>query len=357
MGQHAKKIGVLTFHKCINYGSYWQARCLVEALQARGYEAELLDHDCRCVRRAEAKCALQPKLPERTPRRELRHYRLKTRKFIDAIAALPRSRRFSLHEPKSVGEYDAIVVGSDEVWNFRHPWYGSKGIFFGDGLKTDRLVSYAASFGNHSAWDGIDPAWAGKLRRFSAVGVRDENSWHLVRNGTGRKAELTADPCLLYPSPATVRADTDETPFAVVYGHDFPRWLKSLARQWARAAGVRLVSVGYSNDFADEQRIAEGPIEFARLMGGARAVITNFFHGCIFALLHGKPWAAAPSDYRAIKIPDLATVVGARHRLVDRQTGSRAFAELLDTPIQASVASRISELRERSQAYLDAALS
>ena len=24
------RIGVLTFHRCINYGSYWQARCLVE---------------------------------------------------------------------------------------------------------------------------------------------------------------------------------------------------------------------------------------------------------------------------------------------------------------------------------------
>jgi hypothetical protein len=357
MPQHAKRIGVLTFHNCINYGSYWQARCLVEALRARGHDAELLDHDCRCVRRAEAKCALQPSLPERTPSRELPHYRSKTRKFIDAIAALPRSRRFSLHSPESAGEYDAIVVGSDEVWNFRHPWYGSKPIFFGDGLKTERLVSYAASFGNHSAWDGMDPTWAGKLHRFSAVAVRDENSWHLVHGGTGRKSELTADPCLLYPSAANHETEEDLPPFAVVYGHDFPAWLKSLTRQWAKAAGVRLVSIGDSNDFADEQRIAEGPIEFARLMASARAVITNFFHGCVFAVLHGKPWAAVPSDYRAIKIPDLATVTGTRHHLVDEQTGGRAFAELLDSPIRDAVAARVAELRQRSEDYLDAALS
>ena len=71
MRARRKKVGVLTFHKCINYGSYWQARCLVEWLLARGHDAELLDHDCACVRRAEAKCALQPKLPERTPVHEL----------------------------------------------------------------------------------------------------------------------------------------------------------------------------------------------------------------------------------------------------------------------------------------------
>ena len=73
-----QEVGVLTFHKCINYGSYWQARCLVEGLRARGFDAELLDHDCAAVRRAEARCALQPKLPERTRPAERRDYAAKT---------------------------------------------------------------------------------------------------------------------------------------------------------------------------------------------------------------------------------------------------------------------------------------
>ena len=350
------KVGVLTFHKCINYGSYWQARCLVEALRARGHDAELLDHDCRCVRRAEVRCALQPKLPERTPRHELKTYAAKTRRFVEAIARLPLSKRFSLHEPEAARDYDAIVVGSDEVWNFRHPWYGSKPIFFGDGLKTGRLVSYAASFGNHSAWDGIHPAWARKLDHFSAISVRDENSWHLVRGGLDREAELVLDPCLLFPQPAKL-APMDREPYALVYGHGFPKWLKRRARHWTQRTGLRLVSIGYSNDFAHEQRIADGPLEFAKLMGGASAVITNFFHGCVFALLNGKPWATVPSDYRSIKIPDLAAMLGAEHRLVNEHDGDGAFAELLETPVRDTVEGRVSELRTRSEAYLDAALA
>jgi Polysaccharide pyruvyl transferase len=350
------KVGVLTFHKCINYGSYWQARCMVEALRARGHEAELLDHDCRCVRRAEVRCALQPKLPERTPRHELGIYASKTRRFVEAISALPLSKRFSLHEPEVMDEYDAVVVGSDEVWNFRHPWYGSKPIFWGDGVKAQRLVSYAASFGNHSAWDGIHPAWARRLGRFSSISVRDQNSWHLVRGGTHRDPELVLDPCLLFPEPAQQKAKAGP-PYALVYGYDFPAWLKRLARRWSYAAGVRLVSVGYSNDFAHEQRIDDGPVEFAELVSGASAVITNFFHGCVFSLLHGKPWATAPSDYRSIKIPDLATTVGAEHRLLDCETDDGRFAELMETPMQPAVELRMSELRARSEAYLDAALT
>ena len=196
------KVGVLTFHNCINYGSYWQARCLVEGLRAAGHDAELLDHDCRRVRASEARCALQPRLPERSSLHELRSYAAKVRRFVGAIVRLPLSRRFSLHEPEAAGEYDAIIVGSDEVWNFRHPWYGSTPIFFGDGLKADRLISYAASFGNHSAWEGMHPEWAEKLARFPHLSVRDENSWHLINGAIGRNSEIVIDPCLQFSSVA-----------------------------------------------------------------------------------------------------------------------------------------------------------
>ena len=37
-------IGILTFHRCINYGAYWQARCLVEAIRERGHRVYLLDY-------------------------------------------------------------------------------------------------------------------------------------------------------------------------------------------------------------------------------------------------------------------------------------------------------------------------
>jgi hypothetical protein len=351
------KIGVLTFHRCINYGSYWQARCLAEGLRARGHDVELLDHESHTVRRAEARCALQPTLPERTPRDQVKSYAVKTRRFIEAFADLPLSRPFPLHEPQAADRYDAIVVGSDEVWNFRHPWYGSKPIFFGEGLNADRFVSYAASFGNHSAWNGIDRSWASKLERFASISVRDENSRHLIRNGTGRDPDMVLDPVLQFPDVVPSKKADESSPYAVVYGHGFPDWLKQKVRRWADQTGIRLLSVGYSNDFAEEQRIEADPHEFAELMAGAEAVITNFFHGCVFALKNGKPWVSAPSDYRSIKIPDLAASLGAEHRLIDEQTSEARFAELLAMPVTPAVAKNIEEARSRSSAFLDAALA
>jgi hypothetical protein len=120
---------------------------------------------------------------------------------------------------------------------------------------------------------------------------------------------------------------------------------------------MRIVSIGYLNDWADEQLVEAGPLEFAAFIADAGAVVTNFFHGCVFALLNGKPWVSNPSLYRSIKIPDLVTQLGARSRIIEDRTSQRTVDQLLETTTEPEVASRIEELRARSDAYLDAALS
>ncbi|MCA1652843.1 MAG: polysaccharide pyruvyl transferase family protein [Sphingomicrobium sp.] len=355
MTQHGT-VGVLTFHKCINYGSYWQARCLVEGLRARGFAAELLDHECDDVRLAEWRCSLQPSLPQRTPRARLGEYKRKTRKFFDAWRHLPLSGRFSLHHPEQAGRYDKVVIGSDEVWNFRHPWYSGKPIFYGDGLRSERLISYAATFGNHDAADGFDPKWAGKLKRFSALSVRDENSRSLVSGALGIDPALVLDPCLQFPD-AIPNEPAQRSPYALIYGHGFPEWLQQRVRQWSDARGLTLLSVGYHNAWADEQALGAGPIEFAPLVKGASAVVTNFFHGCVFALLRDKPLVTTPSDYRFNKIRDLTAALNASERIVNEASSPQWIGHLLETPLGGRVHERVVQLRAQSHAFLDAALA
>ncbi|RHW18541.1 polysaccharide pyruvyl transferase family protein [Sphingomonas gilva] len=349
------RVGVLTFHRCINYGSYWQARCLVEGLRAMGHEAELLDHDAPEVRRAEWRCAFQPRLPVRGPRSDLPLYAAKARRFLSAFEHLPESRRFALDRPEEAGNYDAVLVGSDEVWNFRHPWYGSRPIFFGERLRARRLASYGASFGNHDAEHGLDANWAAKLDRFDALSVRDENSRRLVRQGLNREPELVLDPCLQFPPPPAAPAG-ERAPYLALYGHGFPDWFAAAVRGWAVAAGHRVLSIGYRNDWADEQRIDAGPDAFSSLIAGADAVATNFFHGCVFALHHRRPFVSAPSAYRLNKVRDLVHLLAAERHLVTEGTPPAAYAELLGTTLDPAIGARIDAMRARSSAYLASAL-
>jgi hypothetical protein len=351
------RIGILTFHKCINYGSYWQGRCLAEGLGVSGATVELLDHHCPSVRMAELRCALAPTLPEPTPAAHRSAYKAKARAFEQAFADLPMSPAFSLHDAGELAAYDAVVVGSDEVWNLAHPWYSHKPLFYGEGLKTDRLVSYAASFGNYDAARGLDDYWSSKLARFSALSVRDDNSRDLVEGALGKRPDLVLDPCLQFADRIPRDQAEDRPRYALLYGHGFPDWLGPLARRWASERGLQLRSIGYGNDYADEEWIDAGPLDFARAMAGAEAVITNFFHGCVFALVMNKPFVACVTPYRLNKVRDLTAKLGAeRHLLRDAPT-DEALAAILAEPPSESVHRRIEQLRRDSQAYLNAALA
>lgn len=351
----AQSVGVLTFHRCINYGSYWQARCLVEGLRALGAHASLLDHHSPQVNRAEWKCALRPTLPERTSRADYPRYAAKARKFFDAFRELPMSEPFSLEDAGGMAAVDLVVVGSDEVWNFSHPWYASYPLFFGEGLRTDRVVSYAASFGNHDAGH-LSHEWANRLRRFSSIGVRDAHSQRIVRETLGLDPALVLDPCLQFDAVCR-RAPSGSQGDVIVYGHGFPDWFARHVRAWASAAGARLVSIGYRNDWADEQWLEAGPEEFAQAMADARGVVTNFFHGCVFALVNQKPLICTPSQYRFNKVTALVQALGAEDHLVAEGHDLDRYTSLLEAPLDPGIPDRIETLRRHSGAYLDNALA
>ncbi|RST30417.1 polysaccharide pyruvyl transferase family protein [Sphingomonas ginkgonis] len=347
-----KSVGVLTFHKCINYGSYWQARCMVDGLEARGFHGTLLDHDCERVTLAEYRCALQPTLPVPTGRAHFGAYATKVRNFLDAFRHLPRTERFGLDDPGSAQPFETVVVGSDEVWNLRHPWYGGKPIFTGVGLPAERLVSYAASFGNHDAAWGIPDHYAERLKRFDHLSVRDENSRCAVAASTGREPAMVLDPVLQFGRPAPVGSGG----YLLVYGHSFPDWYAAAVRAAADRHGLRVLSFGYRNDWADEQRVDAGPMDFPAVVAGAAGVATNFFHGCVFALLHDKPFVTTATEYRRNKLNDLTADLAAARHLVDERIGHDEFDALLLSPLDRRIGERIAERRQEGHDYLDAAL-
>ena len=350
------KIGVLTFHRCINYGSYWQARLLVEALRGMGHRAVLLDHHSQRVNMAEWRCALRPVLPTPVSAADRTLYAHKTRKFLESMASLPLSRRFALDTPGAMDEFDAVVVGSDEVWNLWHPWYGRCPLFFGEGVRARRLIAHAASFGNYPAEQGLPQHWAGMLHRFHSVSVRDANSRALLGAALGHSPQLVLDPCLQFAPPSETREPQRSKPrqarHVAVYGHNFSDWFAARMRDWARKRNMRLVSIGYRNDWADAQWLTAGPEDFARFMADADAVATNFFHGCVFALRNRKPFLCENSAYRAIKIHDLLFALGGQQHLADADTPPAHCDALLSEPLAPSIEARIEAMRASSASFL-----
>lgn len=352
------KIGVLTFHRCINYGSYWQARCLAEGLQVRGHNAVILDHQSRRVNLAEWKCAYRPTLPTHVPEPDYPLYREKTEKFFRIFETMPLSPRFTLNEPEEMDNYDVVVVGSDEVWNLFHPWYGKCSLFYGDGIKADRLISYAASFGNYPASWGLEHGWAEKLKNFDAISVRDSNAQTIINNALGIEAPMVLDPCLQFPVHPDDRNLTHlPQKYIAVYGHNFSPGYINAVKEFAILKQLPLISIGYRNDWADEQWLTADPHDFAHFMANAQAIATNFFHGCVFALRNKKPFVCETTPYRSIKVQSLMEKVGGEKHLVNEHTPTQVYTTQLSNPLEPHIHQKIAQLRQSSNAYLDEALS
>jgi hypothetical protein len=352
-----QRIGILTFHKCFNYGAYWQARCLAEGIQAMGHHAVILDHWSWAANIAEWKCGFLPFKRNLRALADCPAYSRKLLAFERARARLPLSHSFPLDRPVDLASYDLVVVGSDEVWNTSHAWYGGKTLFFGIGLRCAALVAHAASFGSHSAREPLAPSLADGLRRFASITVRDMNSQAIVQNATGLKPDIVLDPCLHFEPSSDTDGGAPLQPYAVVYGVGFSPAFARCVTDWARANDILLVSVGYRNDWADEHRLFASPDDFVQLMRRAQAVATNYFHGCVFALRYARPFLCETTPYREIKIRDLLATLGADRHRFGQCDAEEACTQRLSEPLSQDILVRIEALRESSQARLEQTLA
>lgn len=337
------RTGIVTKYFAFNIGAFLQAYAMVEAVRGLGHEAELVEH----MHVARPGTMLFNQLRARNLPQFSFKFR-QWREYLRSRALLPVSRRFStgLH-------YDAVVVGSDELWNLSNRSIRYTPLYFSHGAPAERVISYASSFGS-TPWSPEFPAGVAEgIKQFSQVSARDDNTREIIQRITGREAPVVLDPTFLYDYEAEEVA-CPEQGYYLLYGA-FNRNDTKRLREYAHRQGKRLISVAVYNADCDAN-IVTSPFEWLGYYHGAEAVITNMYHGTIFAVKYQKPFAVIMrEERRANKIKALACRVGIEDRIVGDAEGAE---RVLETPLDVEhVAARAAELRASSLAYLQEALA
>ena len=96
--------------------------------------------------------------------------------------------------------FDCIVVGSDEVWNYRDT-KGNAELKFGVGLTCKNLIAYAPSVGKTAADEVVPQYVIDGIRKFKRISARDDLTEQLVEQVTGKTPKRVLDPTFLAEFP------------------------------------------------------------------------------------------------------------------------------------------------------------
>ncbi len=220
------------------------------------------------------------------------------RNFSDChIKLSPQTRSFR-ELASFCSDFDAVVVGSDQLWLPVNIAGGYYTLSFVDAPV--RKVSYATSFGVSDL-----PArylrLAGEfLESFDAVSVREETGSCIVKNATGRAAEVVCDPTMLLTKEewCSVKAldyRVPSEPYILCYFMGTNIWNRYCAEVLARNRGCKILAIVHPDEYvAFDEKYANykpydvGPAQFLQLVSHAKYICTDSFHGTVFATLFNK---------------------------------------------------------------------
>lgn len=249
------------------------------------------------------------------------------------------TKEYSLEELNvNPPEADAFVVGSDQIWNT------TDGMFFLSWAPENvKKVSIAASFGARSNTEEFCNLIKPWLSRFDLVTVREKSGLELSARAGRCDAHLVPDPTLLLRSEDYLRLTTKDTynePYLFVYflgTRTYIDW-KEIHR-FAKSNNLKIIYVG-SQGQEDKYAKDEPSIEkWLSLMANAKYVITNSFHGTVFAIQFHKQFVVYPITGVAKNMNDRLTTLLDPIDLSDRiYTGNLA---MLDTEINYQQAFKI----------------
>jgi len=354
-------IGILSMQQVVNYGSFLQAYGLRCTLQSLGHNVSFIDivpgeqlPEYRQGRFAKIKKGLE-RLMCHNPLKMVYYSLLLHKRFDEEFFPV-----FFDDEPTRQKHYDAVVIGSDEVFNVaQSSWFGFSPQLFGEGLNADKVISYAACCGATT----VDKLKAlglaeqvGKMleKNFAAISVRDDNSVALVDHLTGRTPIKNIDPVLLYDFKNYLPKTTPHTGKRYMIIYSYPNRMRNneeiaAIKTYARRHKLEIISMGDYFDWVDTV-VTPDPFEVLAYFRDAGCIVTDTFHGTVMSMKYNKPFATIVRGMNSNKLNGLLSQFGLSNRIVSDIDN---LENILDVQIDyAPVNAQIADEQVRSIDYL-----
>lgn len=376
------KIAVISLPLHTNYGGILQSYALKKELERMGHEVSVIDRRVKMpfpkwwktpfvyLNRALKNVGRNPaEAPEVfRERRCMKEYPVlcsRLQEFIDRnISPVMTDSYKDIRK----GEYDAFVVGSDQVWRPRY--FGrieDAFLGFAEGWDVKR-IAYAASFGTDQLEFEAEQLriCAELLEKFDGVSVREDiavtmcDEWfdcdravHVldpVMFLTMEELSATASLSAGHRSEGKVMTYIlDPAPNKTAVVSMVSRWTGKEVEDYSVHPHDRTRPV--------EERVVPPVEEWIAGFADADFIVTDSFHGCVLSILLHKPFIAVGNSRRGIsRMKSLMDMFGLDSRLVHGIDPEDEGESFLASPDWATVDRILEEKRAFSRSFLDESL-
>lgn len=289
------KIGIITFHRAQNHGAVLQCYALQETLKRLGHDVEIVDYRSRILER-------EYQLIETTNFRSIVSSFLHLYSRIINKLHFIRFRKKYLNISKKiykkqsdfVGEYDYVVVGSDQIWN---PVItgGFDPVYFGDVNTKFGAISYAASMGDYvPETEEEESQLSAYLKKLKSISVREDKLKETLSQYSDKNIQLVLDPTLLLRSSdyAVMLSNLKYEDYVFYYQlKSNSQTMKSVIKASEARLKHLIVFMGKDYERGKYDYWGQHKLSIDSFLGcisNADYVYTSSFHGLAFSIIFRK---------------------------------------------------------------------
>lgn len=256
--------------------------------------------------------------------------------------------------------YDAIVVGSDQVWANQYV-----PTMYLDFVRKPNLIkiAYAASFGkDYWTYDEHKTEVCKQLaKKFQAISVREDSAVDLCNKYLNVQAQQVLDPTLLidsevYSSLISNRKEND--PYLMTYILDVNEYKENIISSVSNKYHLPEVTIRENKQtwklFDDNSNLIVKPIEsWLQGIRDSDFVVTDSFHGVAFSIIFNKQFIAIGNKKRGLaRFQSILKQFDLLDRLIDEYTDIDSYIENLREIDYSKVNKRRKQLQEKSLLFL-----
>lgn len=336
-----KKIGILTFHRAVNWGAMLQCYALYKIIESFGYDVDVIDyrqshieHQYEYVHKTTTfkelrKILLKPRwwlgfIFKTLPARILRkHTCLKLTNNLTYSNKITTARDF----PQ---EYETIVIGSDQVWA-NYCTNGIDEVYYGNFPHTkSKIIGYAISCNIESLKENGKENLKRLCKNFTSITFREKEISDYLQENIGLMSDVVLDPTLLLNNEEWNNiigkfSENETMDYVLTYflNENFDKEvLNKGIKAFAVRNGCRIIQLGEA---------VKSPEHFIHLIKNAKYIITSSFHVTVFSLIYNKQvWALRTNNGKDIRYIDLLEMVGMKSRIIDYQDIDKIDIEDID---------------------------